>query len=186
MICPSCGKEIENSSKFCEFCGAKIEAAPAQKEAPTSPQKRKIPIIILSVLLLISLGFNVFQQIQLHASYQDSQVEGILKDPYYSKVLRTNDTLSQYLSSVRAKPNYLGTLEACNIIFLRKDTERRILLDNMVTDSSSVSNSDPDVVFAETLLSYDYRNYQYSSTLVLIGKSAGVSMVMSYLIIVYE
>ena len=87
---------------------------------------------------------------------------------------------------MRAKPNYLGTLEACNIIFLRKDTERRILLDNMVTDSSSVSNSDPDVVFAETLLSYDYRNYQYSSTLVLIGKSAGVSMVMSYLIIVYE
>ncbi len=26
MFCPNCGKEIEDSSKFCKYCGAKIES----------------------------------------------------------------------------------------------------------------------------------------------------------------
>ncbi|MGC8502931.1 zinc-ribbon domain-containing protein [Desulfurella sp.] len=31
MFCPNCGKEIDDSSKFCKFCGAKIEKKPKHK-----------------------------------------------------------------------------------------------------------------------------------------------------------
>ena len=36
MICPKCNKEIEVGSKFCEFCGAKIDEVQesAFQEAP--------------------------------------------------------------------------------------------------------------------------------------------------------
>lgn len=38
MFCTNCGKKIEDDSKFCEFCGAKVTEAPVQE----APSQRKI------------------------------------------------------------------------------------------------------------------------------------------------
>ncbi|MDR1185225.1 MAG: zinc-ribbon domain-containing protein, partial [Coriobacteriales bacterium] len=35
MICSTCGREIVDESKFCTYCGAHVELAPAQE--PTTP-----------------------------------------------------------------------------------------------------------------------------------------------------
>lgn len=44
MICKKCGKEIDDASKFCEYCGSKLK----QKK-----KKGKIKKILLSVLIVI-------------------------------------------------------------------------------------------------------------------------------------
>lgn len=37
MICPKCGKEIQDNQKFCNFCGSKIEIQPAQPVVSAQP-----------------------------------------------------------------------------------------------------------------------------------------------------
>lgn len=37
MFCKNCGNKLENSVKFCDGCGAKVEAAPAQPVNVQSP-----------------------------------------------------------------------------------------------------------------------------------------------------
>ena len=41
MFCPKCGKETDASGKFCQWCGADIESAPAK--AVISPEEEAAP-----------------------------------------------------------------------------------------------------------------------------------------------
>lgn len=36
MKCPNCGKEIADDSKFCEYCGTKVESIPAGGKKPST------------------------------------------------------------------------------------------------------------------------------------------------------
>ncbi len=51
MICKNCGKEIDDSSKFCEYCGAKL------KQKKKRSKTKKIILSVLSVIILIVLAF---------------------------------------------------------------------------------------------------------------------------------
>jgi flagellar basal body-associated protein FliL len=39
MICDKCGREIPDDSKFCVFCGVKLDAAPTEPTEPTEPSE---------------------------------------------------------------------------------------------------------------------------------------------------
>lgn len=50
MRCKVCGKEIENSAKFCKYCGAKIKNNPSKKK-----KSKTIPFLIITSVLAITL-----------------------------------------------------------------------------------------------------------------------------------
>ena len=54
MKCPNCGKEIANDSKFCEFCGTKIQYATSLPDSGRDAYKFGI-IITISILIVIGM-----------------------------------------------------------------------------------------------------------------------------------
>jgi tetratricopeptide (TPR) repeat protein len=66
MICPKCGYDNTENSKFCSGCGAPLEST-VVTAAPTSRKKKKAPIIIavsIAALLLISiLGVFIYNSL---------------------------------------------------------------------------------------------------------------------------
>lgn len=58
MKCPKCGKEIANDSKFCEYCGEKLESKIAQK----SDQNFRSFLLVVTLLISVSniLFFKIY------------------------------------------------------------------------------------------------------------------------------
>ena len=76
MLCPKCGKELKDGSKFCQFCGSKIEAAPVviPEEpvvvTPPAAEKKsgsgaKIGLLIAAVAAVLLLALNAVQYFNL-------------------------------------------------------------------------------------------------------------------------
>ena len=42
MFCEKCGKELQEGAKFCEGCGAAVQAAPVQEEAKAAPVEKEV------------------------------------------------------------------------------------------------------------------------------------------------
>ena len=60
MICKACGKELEENTTFCVFCGAKQEEiVPVVEEKPKSKKGTIIAIIIAAVALVLVLSILV-------------------------------------------------------------------------------------------------------------------------------
>ena len=60
MICKACGKELEENSTFCVFCGAKQEEiVPVVEEKPKSKKGAIIAIIIAAVSLILVFSILV-------------------------------------------------------------------------------------------------------------------------------
>lgn len=62
MFCPKCGKEIPDSSKFCEFCGAPTgnapiggEPRPASADPNASPYKRLVALLLCYFLGILGV-----------------------------------------------------------------------------------------------------------------------------------
>ncbi len=95
MICKNCGKELEEGSTFCIYCGAKQEepvpvAAPVVEE---KPKKKKtgcivaviiaavallLAIVILVVIVLGVLGIGLFalnKEVQVEPNYRYEEIE---------------------------------------------------------------------------------------------------------------
>lgn len=85
MICVHCGKEIENGSAFCPYCGAAIaENTAAKVEAitaklPRKPGKRAIPVAAAALLVVGGIAFanrtptiNLNKYVTLSAEGYDS------------------------------------------------------------------------------------------------------------------
>ncbi len=60
MYCPKCGKEIEDSSTFCKFCGNKIEYNNKKNENEIKKEKWYKRKWILIIFLIISTPFLLF------------------------------------------------------------------------------------------------------------------------------
>lgn len=58
MICRTCGKEISNQAKFCNFCGASTAPQPSQPSQQPASQKSGVGRTILTVIIaaVILLG----------------------------------------------------------------------------------------------------------------------------------
>ena len=55
MICPKCGKEIDNSSVICKFCGNNlmVNKSNLYKEESQPKEKKILGLVIISIVLLI-------------------------------------------------------------------------------------------------------------------------------------
>ena len=69
MRCSNCGKEIDDKSLFCSYCGAKIEPTNSVKTSKetNSSEKKKQPLWLTIILLIISifvmvLGMSYFEK----------------------------------------------------------------------------------------------------------------------------
>lgn len=80
MLCPKCGKELKDGSKFCQFCGSKMEAEPvapvavpaeAVTIAPPAAEKQqsgsgaKVGLIVVAVVAVLLLALNAVQYFNL-------------------------------------------------------------------------------------------------------------------------
>lgn len=67
MFCQNCGKQIEDESRFCPYCGVK-NASEVEKKNQDIPdkkekgvrKKKKLPIIIIAIGILFILGIVIF------------------------------------------------------------------------------------------------------------------------------
>lgn len=69
MRCSNCGKEIDDKSLFCSYCGAKIEPTNSEKTSKetNSSEKKKQPLWLTIILFIISifvmvLGLSYFEK----------------------------------------------------------------------------------------------------------------------------
>ena len=60
MFCQKCGKQIEEGSQFCQYCGVKNTAEPevVKQDVPVKKEKvkrnrKRMPVIIIAVLVLM-------------------------------------------------------------------------------------------------------------------------------------
>lgn len=70
MYCQKCGKQIEEGSRFCPYCGSKNMSEPEQEREKQQPapvkkekkerKKRKAPVMIIAVVVLLILGISIF------------------------------------------------------------------------------------------------------------------------------
>lgn len=75
MSCKNCGKENENTDKFCSFCGARLEEDVVQQEE-IEPQKKKSKkwlYVILTIVVLFFIGVGVFLMLQMSKSEKDEK-----------------------------------------------------------------------------------------------------------------
>ena len=57
MFCPSCGREVEEGSKFCPYCGKSLETS----ELKQSKRASKKPLtIIIPLILVILIASSLF------------------------------------------------------------------------------------------------------------------------------
>ncbi|MBR6515174.1 MAG: zinc ribbon domain-containing protein [Clostridia bacterium] len=56
MLCPNCGKENENSAKFCMDCGSPLEVKPPVKPPQKAEKKKKKIILPVIIFLIIGLA----------------------------------------------------------------------------------------------------------------------------------
>lgn len=64
MICPNCGKEIEDNGKFCGYCGYKLvqDATPVmpKKEPTKNTKKPNKKVIAIALLVVVIIGGALF------------------------------------------------------------------------------------------------------------------------------
>lgn len=67
MFCQKCGKQIEDGSRFCPYCGAKNALEPEQKnqeildkKVKKGRKKKKLPVVIIAIVVLLILGMVIF------------------------------------------------------------------------------------------------------------------------------
>lgn len=103
MFCRNCGKEIENGSRFCAFCGAQLNADSKSVEAPIIEDKEpkmqeiRMGAVIGIILLVLGLLATFYMIMSING---DNEMEY-----YYGEQLSTQREVVQLLRLV------------CSIIF---------------------------------------------------------------------
>ena len=166
MKCPHCGKEIANSSQFCEYCGKQIK-----KNA--NPKALWIAIVLLSLAVALLAGIMIYRMMP------DTGAEQTPIEPGPDTVVVTQpgpeveDTISE--PAPEPEPEPVSD-------FPRHDAVRSML--SRMSDYEQSDNFDGlETIFAPQLLRYykaknisrsevieNYRNYD--SSFGVYGKSA--------------
>lgn len=111
MICKNCGKEIQDQSAFCTFCGAKIESSTAETNAqqtcdkapeatavPSGSKKKLLPIVAIAVAAIAV----ILIVIALFSSQFSNSFAKLTQSPekYFSSVVNNNiDDVTKMVST---------------------------------------------------------------------------------------
>ena len=160
MICRNCGKEIEENSTFCIFCGASQQVVPAAAVpgAEEKPKKKKgclIAAIIAAVALLLVLallvvvvlgilGFRFYERSKPNIdgpgySQQENEVQPVETVPVLAPYEAVRNQYSSYVFS-NSDSRYLSY---ANIDSLTD--EARIIAEQEIYARHGKTFSDPDV-----------------------------------------
>ena len=121
MFCNKCGAELENNAQFCAMCGSSIERnegksnSTAKREQSRSSKLSKIMISVLSILLLLSVTFNVVQMVLSNNTSEEIQQSGHKQneqEKYDELVVSAIDSLkSKWIELYQERENADGYLE---------------------------------------------------------------------------
>ena len=109
MKCKHCSKEIDNDSKFCEFCGTKVETETTRKKKKSWPIWLGVALGILAVIMAVSI-----RQPTSETRAENDKEMVILTINNYNKAITLNDFTT--LSSVYADrvERYYSTYDQTN------------------------------------------------------------------------
>ena len=122
MICPKCGKEIQDNSSFCRVCGAKLSvdnpsfAEPvAQAPASATPKNRKPLILAISAVALILVLFIVIFIIRSNSPSSRFQEQLELGNRYLSE-MNYEQAVAAFEAAIEIDPKnveaYKGLVDA--------------------------------------------------------------------------
>ncbi|MCK4647935.1 type II secretion system protein GspG [bacterium] len=85
MLCPKCGKEIEEESRFCKYCGEKLAGEAVKEEITKQPKTSRLAIAspILGILFfvpfapLLAIIFGITALIKISKSKGEIKGEGL-------------------------------------------------------------------------------------------------------------
>lgn len=102
MYCPSCGREIEDGSKFCPLCGATIQqnaaspgARSAGAERNAAPEKKThrliwiLAILLFAVSMFISPGLGALVGVLCIVGFI---IKHAIEDHRYKQIVKKNNT----------------------------------------------------------------------------------------------
>ncbi len=81
MLCPKCGKEIEEESKVCKYCGEKLVGEAVKEEITKQPKISRLAIasLILGILFFVPFAFLLAIIFGFVAMIKISKSKGALK-----------------------------------------------------------------------------------------------------------
>lgn len=81
MVCPSCGAAIRENQKFCDNCGADLNAPPKQKAEP-----KKKSYFVPAIIAMVAIFVAAFIFIQRATKPNFKQLYDMLCDPTWAQV----------------------------------------------------------------------------------------------------
>ena len=118
MFCPNCGKQIPDGSKFCPYCGAKMETVEGIPKKGKPVRKKNsllilIPIIVLVIVLGIFLYLKFFPRVNPEASVEHNNkgmsiAEEITKEDVESIKKNVPVMVSEFEKAVKLDPNNIS------------------------------------------------------------------------------
>ena len=106
MFCPFCGKQNNDNSKYCVYCGAKIGNDSIQKRKKGYKNRTIVSIIFfLSVLLLVILYIsNNLNKKNILSKVEDGQNIATNNDDYQNEKSNQDTTSNDQQSSITITP----------------------------------------------------------------------------------
>lgn len=146
MICKYCGKEIDDNSKFCNNCGAKIEKGNEivdnfhEKNNYTNSKKNgKGILVFISIILFFTI--TIYSIIKLN---QNSDSPGNLVDKLTERDINSSDYsvsksqgLTTYTITIYAK----NTIKYCNVEVKLYDDQEKLLYADTQTKNNLIKGS---------------------------------------------
>ncbi|MBR2672817.1 MAG: zinc-ribbon domain-containing protein [Oscillospiraceae bacterium] len=125
MYCSNCGKELEEGSKFCRFCGTPVPEATAlqttvtpepaaesiqpayvQAEQPAQqekkPKKKKTGLVIAAVILLlaVALGGGAHYYRKVQAEKEEERQKAQAEQEYQARIDSINEKMDDYAEEI--------------------------------------------------------------------------------------
>ena len=143
MFCKNCGKEIDDNSDFCNFCGSNLKEENFQKR-----KKNKKPVIVIVILVLI-IGLIIGGIVIINIKKNNEQMER----EYHDLLIKTGAKLYVSEMATEAHAAYI-TKVWYNAIFEKRDayTDEYIYIDKYGTGFKF------NVTFSEAIENYLTKN----------------------------
>lgn len=176
MICKNCGKEINDDSKFCNFCGGRLEDKEIKFEnletsGVKQPKRRKGKLLIIfavfAVILTTFTAYSLLSFIPIDSGIVgDLSFERELYESDFS--IETTENTFSYVILITPKRN----IKSCTVTFNLYDYKSNPIYTKSLTKTKMKKDSDYtylfDYDFLESVTSTKY-SYSISGTVIALN-----------------
>lgn len=173
MICKNCGKEINDNSKFCNFCGERLEDKEIKFEnletSGVKPPKRRRGkfLIIFAVFAVVLTTFTVYSFFSINSITPGIGGELSFERELYESdfSIETTENTFSYVILITPKRN----IKSCTVTFNLYDYKSNPIYTKSLTKTNMKKGSDYtylfDYDFLESLTSTKY-SYSVRGTVI--------------------